>query len=130
MSLPNEREVRGEKVEHGAIAIAECPSLAIQHEVAGAGRPDGEEQLHHVVDPEWSADLGMEVEPAELAEAENVGEATRHAEGSNPPCYALRSCSISQLSRARNPPPRCVGDDEPRDRRLPLHRARDGAETP
>jgi hypothetical protein len=88
-SLPDEREVRREKVEHSAVAIAECPPLAVQDEVTGAGFPDGEKDLHHVVDPEWSADLGMEVEPAELAEAENVREAARPADGSDTPSYPL-----------------------------------------
>ena len=83
MSLPDEREVWGEEIEHGPVAIAKRASFAIQDEVAGAGLADGEEQLHHVVDAEWPADLSVEVEPAELAEAEDVGDATRHTEGSD-----------------------------------------------
>jgi len=87
--LPDEREVRGEDVEHGAITIAERPPLVVQAQVAGAGLADGEEQLHHVVDAEWSADLCVEIEPVELAEAEDVGDATRHSQGSDQPRCAL-----------------------------------------
>ena len=90
MSLPDEREVRGEDVEHGAVAIAERAPLAVEDEEAGSGLADGEEQLHHVVDAEWPADLGVEVEPAKLAQAEDVGEPTRHSEGSDTPRLALR----------------------------------------
>ena len=90
MSLPDEREVWGEEIEHGPVAIAKRASFAIQDEVAGAGLADGEEQLHHVVDAEWPADLSVEVEPAELAEAEDVGYPTRHTEGSDTTGSALR----------------------------------------
>ena len=61
MSLADECEVWREEVEHCAVAITERAALAVQDEVAGAGLADGEVQLHHVVDAEWSADLCVEV---------------------------------------------------------------------
>ena len=82
MSLPDEREVWSEEIEHSPVAIAKRASLAVQDEVAGAGLAGGEEQLHHVVDAEWSTDLCVEVESSEPAEAEDVGDATHHTEGS------------------------------------------------
>ena len=90
MSLPDEREVWGEEVEHGPVAVAKRASLAVQDEEAGAGLADGEEQLHHVVDAEWTANLCVEVESAELAKAEDVGYPTPHPEGSDTTGSALR----------------------------------------
>ena len=90
VALPDQGEVGGENLENVAVAVAERPSLTVEHQEAGAGLAGGEEQLHDVVDPEWSADLCVQVKFAELTEAEDVGEAARDPEGSNPPSYALR----------------------------------------
>ena len=77
MSLSDKCEVWGEDIEHGPVALAERAPLAVEDKEAGSGLANSEEQLHYVVDAEWPADLCVEVESAELAEGEHVGEATR-----------------------------------------------------